>query len=460
MSCLHTVKSYILARGLVAPGSRVLAAVSGGPDSMALMTVLAELSREMRFELAVAHYDHGIRPEAARERALVERYAARLSLSVFVGSGSVPEEARRMKKGIEETARLLRYRFLEETAAAWNADAVALGHTRDDQVETILHHLIRGSGWRGLRGMQARRGIFIRPLLACSRRELKAHLARRRVRYAVDGSNLDNAYLRNRIRNRLLPYLQRNYNPSMPEALLRLSENIAEGWETLEKPLRKLAPPAGPHGEVVIPLERTERLTDFQIYLLVDLVLRERFGVLQDIDRTHFDAAKRLIRSRRSGKRLQLPHGITARIEHTKLLFMPRRAHRTPPGEVIITGMGSYALPWWDLSVSVERVDARQVTPPSSEREGRFASIAFPIRVRGRRPGDRIVPFGMRGRKKLSDLFIDRKVPLSRRDAIPIFEDRRGVFWVPGVAADERTRIGRGTRAAVRITLFSPPREI
>ncbi|MDD4857023.1 MAG: tRNA lysidine(34) synthetase TilS [Candidatus Krumholzibacteria bacterium] len=460
MNCIDTVRNCILARDLIPPRSRVLAAVSGGPDSMALLMILSELARDMQFELAAAHYDHGIRCEAARERTIVERYAARLSIPLFLGSGNVPAEARRIKKGIEETARLLRYDFLEETALAWRADAVALGHTRDDQAETILHHLIRGSGWRGLRGMQPRRGLFVRPLLGCGRSELRSYLKSRRVRYAIDKSNLDDAYLRNRIRNRLLPYLRKSFNPSMSEALLRLSENISEGWETLEKPLRQLIPKTDPRGEIRVPLDGMETFTDFQLYLLVDLALRERFGVLQDIDRTHFDAAKRLIRSGRSGKAIHFPHGIEARIEHSEFVIARRGRERMPPGEAIIAAEGSYTLPWWDLFATVERVRADEAGALSSATEGRFARIVFPIRVRGRRPGDRIVPFGMRGGKKLSDLFIDRKVPLSKRDSIPVFEDARGIFWVPGVAADERTRIVPSTRVAVRIALFSLPDKI
>ena len=460
MGTIDTVRDYIRERGLISAGARVLAAVSGGSDSTALMVILSKLSREVPFELAVAHFDHGIRPEAARERHLVERHAARLSLPLFLGSGNVPAEARRMRKGIEETARLLRYRFLEGTALAWHADAVAIGHTRDDQVETILHHLIRGSGWRGLQGIAPRRGLFVRPLLACSHEELKALLRRDGIRYSIDRSNLDNERFRNRLRNRLLPLLKRDYNPSVAEALLRLSENLAEGWETLERPLRSLIPHAGPRGEVVIPLERLKALTDFQLYLLVDLVLRERFGVLQDVERTHFDAAKRLIRSGRSGRRVYLPHGIGARREHSSMVLSRVGEPREAPGEVRIAGTGTYELPWWNLSVTVEHVRGRRIDPRSSGTEACFAAIVFPIRVRGKRPGDRIVPFGMRGRKKLSDLFIDRKVPLSRRDGIPLFEDRRGIFWVPGVAADERTRIIPGTKRAVRLKLFPPPDEM
>jgi tRNA(Ile)-lysidine synthase len=454
MSCIDTVRDYICTHRLIAPGSRVLAAVSGGPDSMALMTILSELSAEMRLDLAVAHYDHGIRPEAAREKALVERYAARLSVPLFLGSGNVPAEARRTKKGLEETARLLRYRFLEETARMWNADSVPLGHTSDDQVETILHHVIRGSGWRGLRGIPAQRGVFVRPLLACSREDLKTLLRSRRVRYAIDRSNFSGAYLRNRLRNRLLPHLEKNYNPSIRQALLRLSENLAEGWETLEKPVARLIPRSGAAPEIGIALEKIARLTDFQLYLFIDILLRERFGVSQDIERSHFDAAKRLIRSHRSGKQVHLPHGIVAGIEHSNLIVRSGGEDRSNPGEAIIPGTGSYELPWWNLTAAVERVNAKDIDPRSSATEAYFAGIVFPIRVRARKPGDRVAPFGMRGTKKLSDLLIDRKIPLSRREAIPVFEDGRGVFWLPGIAVGERSRITGGTRHAVHITLF------
>jgi tRNA(Ile)-lysidine synthase len=460
MSCIATVREHIRLRGLIAPGSKVLAAVSGGPDSMALLAILSELAREMDFELAVAHFDHGIRPEAARERRLVERRAAALGRALFAGSGDVPAEARRMRTGIEETARLLRYRFLEETARAWGATAVATGHTRDDQVETILLHLIRGAGWRGLLGILPKRGIFIRPLLPCARAELAAYLGSRRIRYAVDRSNRKPAYLRNRVRNSLLPALRKSYNPSISEALLRLSANLAEGWETLERPLRRLLPRGGPDREIRIPLGRLRGLGDFQLYLLIDLALRERLGVFQDVERPHYDAAKRLIRAGRSGRRVRLPHGIDARIEHATFVLAKASDSSSAAGEAVIGGEGDWALPWWDLTLRIERVKTRGLDPRARENEGCFAGLSFPIRVRGRRPGDRMAPFGMRGTKKLSDLLIDRKVPLSRRGRIPVFEDDRGVFWLPGIAADERTRIGPRTRSALRVKLFPRGRGI
>jgi tRNA(Ile)-lysidine synthase len=451
-SCIEKVRGFSRSRGLIEPGSRVVAAVSGGPDSMALMAILSELSREMGFDLAVAHFDHTIRREARRERDLVERSARKLAVPCFLGAGDVPAEARRMKKGIEETGRILRLRFLEETGRSWNAASVALGHTKDDNVETILHHVMRGAGWRGLQGIPARRGIFVRPLLDCSRAELKRFLRSRSIRYAIDRSNFDTRLLRNRIRIRLLPYLKRNFTPSIGETLLRLASNLSEGWETLEKPLLELIPADGPRGEVRMPLPTIAALTDFQMYLLVDLLLRDRFGVVQDIEKKHFDAAKRLIRSERSGRRIEFPHGIEALIEHSRFVLR-QKGEEDAPKETFITGTGTYVLPGWKLVATVERVLSKEIDLHMRGNKTFFGAVRFPVRVRTRRPGDRIVPFGMRGRKKLSDLFIDRKVPLSRRNRIPLFEDGEGVFWVPGVAADERTRIAPGARSVIQITL-------
>jgi len=451
MSCIDKVRVFAVREGLIEPGSRILAAVSGGPDSMALMLILHELAREMGLELAAAHFDHGIRPRASQDRELVERTAHTLGIPLFLGAGDVPAEARRMKKGIEETARLMRFRFLEESARAWGADAVALGHTANDQVETILHHIVRGAGWRGLQGMAPRRGIFVRPLLSCGRAEITAFLRRKGARYALDETNRDVRLVRNRVRRRLLPYLRKNFNPSVDAAILRLAENLAEGWDALHDPLRALVPAPGARGQVRIPLSKLSGLSDFQLYLLLDIILRERFGLFQDVERSHFDAAKRLIRTRRSGRRTEFPHGVVAGIEHSSLVLGRSKGKPAPPEAATIPAAGTYLLPAWNIAVTVELVEARGIDRRAKRAEGSFASVRFPLRVRARRPGDRIVPFGMKGRKKLSDLFIDRKIPLSRRDRIPVFEDGAGIFWVPGLAGAERTRIGSRTRRVIHV---------
>jgi tRNA(Ile)-lysidine synthase len=451
MSCIDTVREWMISRGLCAPGSRVIAAVSGGPDSMALLEILARIARDEGFALAVAHFEHGIRPEAARERSIVERRASALDLPFMSGAGDIPAESRRLRMGLEETARLLRHRFLEECAASWKASAVALGHTRDDQIETILLNIIRGAGWRGLAGMPPRRGAFIRPLLGCGRDELRSLLRRARVRYAIDPSNRDTAMLRNRVRHVLLPLLRGRFNPAIDRSLLRLADNLAEVRDAVEEPIRSMIPRAGVRGEVRVALMRIERLDDFGLYLLVDLVLRERLGVVRDVEKKHYDAVKRLARAGRSGRRLSLPHGAEVIREQRHLLFR-RAADAAPRPGASIRGTGRHLLPEWNLSVIVEPAGPGAALRATA-REAVFSSLRFPLVVRPRRPGDRMTPFGMKGSKKLSDIMVDRKIPCSRRDEIPVFEDEHGPFWVPGVATDERTRVPAGRRTAVRIKL-------
>ncbi len=456
MKCIKKARAFIDEHGLIRPRMRIMAAVSGGPDSMALLAILHELAVKLEMSLAAAYYDHGIRAASSRERVLVERLAARLGVPLILGAGNVPSESRRRKKGLEETARILRYRFLENAAVRWKADAVALGHTRDDQVETVLHHIIRGSGWRGLTGMPVKRGVFIRPLLSCSREELKMMLREHGLRYAIDESNRNNRLLRNRIRNRLIPYLKRHFNPAIDNSILRLRDNLAEGWESFERALDITIPERDCRGALSLSLREIAPLPDHRLYLLIDSVLRDRFGIVQDVDKTHYDSAKHLIRSGRSGSRVEFPHGAVLLKEQGRIRFMPAPGtdRTSQPGEkIILPGQGRFRLDRWGFTVQIKPVQPGRRNFSSSDHEAFIGSVTFPITVRSRRPGDRMIPFGLRGRKKLSDLFIDRKVPLSERDLIPVFADREGIFWVPGVATAERTRIGRLSRGTLHILL-------
>lgn len=456
MDSVRKVREAIEARRLIEPRSRVVVALSGGADSTALLVILKELSGEMGFELAAAHLDHRIRRNSAKEQIAVARLASTIGIPFLAGSVDVPAEARKRKIGIEEAARLIRYSFLERAAADFGARSVALGHTRDDQVETILHRILRGTGWRGLMGIPARRGIFVRPLLDCSRDELVRFLRSRKIAYITDESNRDESYYRNRIRNRLLPYLKRHFNPAVDESIGRLQESLEEGWRRLEAPMLEMIPVPEKDGTVALSLQELARMEDFEIYLIVDLVLREHFHLFQDFEKKHYDAVKRLVRKSQSGRRLTLPHGIRVSREQRSIVVSRKVDSAIVPGVLLVPGEGSYRLPFWNFRLEVDRI------PPAeariwNDREVCLASVRFPIQVRARKPGDRMTPFGMKGRKKLSDIFIDEKIPLRMRDHHPVFEDEGGPFWVPGVATDERTRITPRTRRVVRMRLFEEP---
>ena len=389
----------------------------------------------------------------------MERRCAALGIPFCSGAADVPARSRRARTGIEEAAREARYEFLETTAGRTSAAAVALGHTRDDQVETVLHHLIRGTGLRGLAGMPARRGVYIRPVLACAGAQMRSLCRERGVRYAVDPSNRDTSFLRNRIRRVLLPLLRRRFKPAIDEAVIRLAANAAATLETFESSLRPRLPERRADGSVVLDAVEAGRLTDLELYLLVDLILRERLDLYRDIGKVHHDKLGALIRAGRSGAALHLPRGLRAVREHSTVRFAlerPGASVPAPPPEMILHGPGRYELPGWGIAVTV----ATGPPPPqrtAGPRSAALAGIAFPLLVRQRRRGDRLVPFGMSGSRKLSDILIDRAVPLHERDRLPVFTDRSGIVWVPGIVAAERTRIGPSTRRAVMIRIEELP---
>lgn len=229
-----------LVEGLGALSGRVLVAVSGGADSVALLRGMVELREELRLSLVVAHLDHQLRGEASCQDARwIERLCIALDIPAVLGSADIAELARHSGCGIEEAARDERYRFLEESAKACECAAVALAHTADDQAETILHHVLRGTGLAGLRGMPRERKLaqgirLVRPLLDIERALLLDYLAALKQDFREDATNLDESYTRNRIRRQLLPSLARDFNPNVGEALCRLGRQAAEAQQAID----------------------------------------------------------------------------------------------------------------------------------------------------------------------------------------------------------------------------------
>ncbi|HMA76583.1 MAG TPA: tRNA lysidine(34) synthetase TilS, partial [Candidatus Krumholzibacteriaceae bacterium] len=319
MNCILEVEKWIKEKSLINPGSSVIAAVSGGADSMSMLTILRSLKDKLEITLRAAHLDHGIRKESKDEKKVVADYCKKINIPLISVLKDTPAAAVRKGKGIEETARILRYEFLRQSAEEFGASVVALGHNQDDQSETVLHHIIRGSGLRGLMGMPEKRGIFIRPVLCCRGEDLENFLKTRNIRFVTDKSNLDISYTRNRIRQHLLPMLRREFNPSIDKSLIKLAENISEGFDMFSSRVERIAEKYGEENRVKIPLEELKGISDFEIYLLVDTVLKNYFDIHQDIEKCHFDAAKSLLRSCQSGRKIDLPHGVTIILEQSYL---------------------------------------------------------------------------------------------------------------------------------------------
>ncbi len=465
---LRTIRRH----ALVPPGGRVLAAVSGGADSVALVHILRELEAGGHVEVVgIAHFNHQLRgAESDADEAFCRCLAAALNLPIECGAGDVRAAAAAQGRSIEDAARVLRYAFLERAADSRSADAVAVGHTRDDQAETFLLRLLRGSGARGLAGILPRAGRIVRPLLETPRSELRTYAARRGLASREDATNQDLRIPRNRVRHELLPYLEREFSPGIAAVLAREAASAREDEDYIGLGATDLS------RSIVLRKEGEDGTVDTHVDAVAlaslprAIAARVARTALQDqapgvfIGFDHIDGLLQFARHGRAGAALSLPGqqavhtGKAVRLgpEPTRPLPGPRPIRSAPanefsfplsiPGEVRLDKQG------WTISAALVGADPGGGEAPGIGSRDVAADavvsvevaadpLSLPLCVRSRRAGDRFDPSRPGGGKKLKDFLIDRKIPRECRDSLPLVVDGAGrVVWVVGhsLAADFR----------------------
>lgn len=280
---LEKVKETIQKQNMIESGDHILIAVSGGPDSMCLLDTMRRIQKEnlieLPFSIGVAHVNHGIREEAEKETKYVIEYCQKYNLTYFIKRVNVVELAKKEKIGLEEAGRKARYAFFEELIQEKKATKIAIAHNENDNVETIVMHLLRGSGPNGLKGMEPIRDQkYIRPLLEVQRKEIEAYCNQERLEPKIDQSNLDNIYTRNKIRNQLIPMLEREFNPNIIETIERLSKILTEEQNYLEKIVHTI------YSQIVIEENQKEIILDVKEFNKQDIVIKRRI-VLYTINR-------------------------------------------------------------------------------------------------------------------------------------------------------------------------------
>lgn len=450
---------YIKQQSLFNPGDTVVVALSGGADSVALLDILAGLPG-FPLILVPAHLNHSLRgDESDGDESFVRRVAARYGLAAEVRRVDVNGLAKAKGLSLEEAGREARYGFFRELAARCGAAAVALGHHREDQAETVLLRLLRGAAGSGLAGMRPRTGggLFVRPLLDISRREIEAYLGKAGIDWREDSSNVDIHFLRNRIRHELLPLLC-TYNPQVVESLNNTAAVLAVDEELLcavtADAYRRCATSTGT--AVTLDLQAVAGEHDAFRPRLYRLALAAVKGDLRRISFRHIRGVEGLVASELPNGRIDLPDGIRVTKEYERLRFTAVNEALPPEEfELTITHPGSYRLPCGQ-TLTVESLAVLPAGWRSSGLNAVFVcpeDLPFPWTVRYFRAGDRFMPLGMGGEKKLKDLFIDRKLPLPQRRRVPLLLSGGRIFWVGGVQLSELARLSGDEQAVVRICL-------
>jgi len=465
---LKRVQATIEQHHLLAAGQHVLAAVSGGPDSVALLAALCRLRRPLRFRLTVCHLNHRLRAKAAEADArFVARLARRLRVPCEQGRADVSRRAAQAAVSLEMAARAARHAFFARTARKVGADLVATGHTADDQAETFLLRLCRGAGGRGLGAMRYAvllDGLrIVRPLLDVCRKEVLRFLHTHGLTWREDASNRDPAFLRNRVRHELLPLLARRLNPDIATALRRAAElaRADELWleECTHALLRKAARPAAkPRLDVdtlaSAPLAARRRV--------IRLWLAQNGVPLDQIDFVACARAEQLVHGDGTSRIAPLPGGWRVRREYDELLLSHRAPEETapPPFRLRVAVPGDTVCSEQGLRVTTEI--APGIVRGGTARPGKMparASLSLAtlgrraLFIRAWRAGDRIAPLGLRGSKKLQDVFVDAKLPRTQRLRVPLFEAARQIVWVPGYRIAQGWEVRDADKPALQVRI-------
>ncbi|WP_251316205.1 tRNA lysidine(34) synthetase TilS [Flintibacter muris] len=458
---LKTVENFIREQDLIPPGSTVLCAVSGGADSIAMLHALYRLRDKLNFRLAAAHYNHRLRgAESDRDERFVEQFVQLCcgrhrrsdgtvfpAVPLYTGSGDVAGQARFRGTGIEETARDMRYAFLREAAQEAGASLIATAHTASDNVETILFHLARGSGLRGLGGILPRREEIIRPLLTTTRRQVEDYLFHLSLPHMEDSSNQNDDYTRNRIRHQILPVLE-DISPGFlarmadTAALLREDEACLTG---LARTLSDQAVPEG--GGLAIDAGLIGKAPDPVASRALRLLLGRLWGGDQNCSAAHLGALLRLCRGTDPSARICLPHATNARRCYEKLLLVPRLGP-IPLEEGPLPLPGRLDCGPWQVSCVPEDYGG-QTQGPWSFWLDRQAVPA--LELRSRRTGDRLTPPGRLG-KTVKKWMIEARLPRFQRDVLPVFHCGGRVAAVAGLGPD-RAFVPQAGRPAWHITV-------
>ena len=454
------VKKTINKYRMLESGDRVIVGVSGGPDSMALLYALNQIKRNYDLELKIAHLNHGFRgEEAKREAQFVEDIAQKLELPCEVKTVDVPAYKRKNSLSSQEAARVIRYQFLENVREHFQAKKIALGHNADDQAETLMMWLLRGSGLRGLSGIPpVREGVIIRPLIETTREEIEAFLKERGIPFVVDSSNQQIHYLRNRLRHELFPLLRENYNPQLVKNLVQTASILRTEDECLEAIARDSLK------KIIVSEERGSVIVDIKSFLALPLAIQLRClrsalgqvkGDLRRISSTHLYDIIKVVSNDEPNKVLKLPEGIRVEKSYHYLIVKLRKAAPPPfyyhftsiPDQIRIEEIGK------EMTFKIVEDDhsVRKKNPHIAYLDGE--KVLMPLTIRNSKPGDRFQPLGMRGEKKIKDLLIDEKVPLAERRRVPLLFFGDVLGWVGGMRINHQLRVTKSTKKVLKIEI-------
>ncbi len=497
MDLLQHVTAFCAEHQLIATGDTIVVGVSGGPDSLALLTLLRQMALDFNLTLHVAHLNHGLRgPDADADAAFVAHMARQWQLPITIEKINVAALAEQKKQTLEEAARYARYAFLHRVARRIHAPKIAVGHNANDQTETVLFHLLRGTGIAGLGGMlpatrltgyappesatlqKPSPPLLIRPLLNTPRDEIETFCNAHSLTPRIDHSNQDQAFFRNRIRHELLPLLE-TYNPNIHQALRRTASLVAADNAFLDEETERawrLTVKAGVAHAVIFDWQDWQPLPLAMQRRVLRKAIQQLSKTTRNIDFAPIEQARCLLHSGRTGSQLSLPHGLTLVLGYNT--FTLATSHYTPPAptfphlatntsvSIVVPGNTPLSEAGGRWYIQTTLLDPRHLSADDLSRhipwQAYFdaAAVGQTPTLRTRRPGDRFAPYGLNGHtQRLKKYMIDQKIPAHQRASIPLLVSKAGeICWVCGWRTSHHSRVTPDTRHVLSVAFVQKQR--
>lgn len=471
---LNTIKT----NNMFSEGDKVIVAVSGGPDSISLLHLLHSVKEELHISLVVAHINHCLRgDESDKDEVYVKEICKKLKVECFVRRADIHSIAEKNGVSCETAGREVRYEFFSELLKEIKADKVALAHNANDQAETVLMRIMRGTGMEGLVGIKpVRDKVFIRPLINIKRSEIEEYCLENNLRPRIDKSNMENIYSRNKVRLELIPYIQENFNRDIISTINRLSSTIDKDNQYLEEIANKKSEEFCKRvDEKIIICEKAFYEPEAIITRIIRMAIIKLLGNINNFEKSHiYDVIN--IQANSTGKRVTLPGGVVATNNYKDIHLSSRTNPKnlTFNSEHVLKSDSDIKTKGYNLNFEEKLINI-YIKDYNIKIEGKlinkeeivkvkngnltecfdYDKICGDISIRHRREGDRFTPLGMSGSKKLKDLFIDLKIPKDKRDNIPLICFGEDIAWIVGYRIGEKFKISKQSKNILEIRIES-----
>lgn len=451
----ETIKKY----NMLKYGDCVVVGLSGGPDSMCLLHILMELRKTWGLKIFAAHLNHQFRGKEADEDALyVKKKCEEWGIDVFVQVFNVPAFAKEKGLSSEEAGREIRYKLFYEVAEKVRANKIAIAHNMNDNAETVLMNLFRGSGIEGLKGIEAKRGQIIRPLINVRRNEIEAYCREKDLNPRIDKTNLQPIYGRNKIRLELIPYIEKNFNSNIMSTLQRLSDIVTIENDFLneeaEKELLKIAIIG--ENSIEYNINKMHDIHPALLRRVIRIGIEKLTGSLKGIEYRNIESVVDLL-TKGTGAAAMLPQNIKAYISYNKLILSINTKPENYKYYLELENDKDNIAQYFDFTIRLTTVEASKITDIKKDKYKVYIDkdkVKQKLVLRNRFDGDVFSPIGLKGSKKLKEYFIDEKIPKEERDKILLIADGKEIVWVLGRRLSEKYKITKDTKEAIIINVI------